>query len=216
MTCIVALTDGQTVVLGGDSAGVGGRELRLRADRKVFQLGSYAIGFTTSFRMGQILRYGTDFPEPPSNPGPDELERFLVSELVPVVRRSFSDHGFAKTARVASRGAEGVTEEGQDFGGLFLIGVAGHLFEIQHDYQVARPLAPYSAVGRGAPAALGALHALESVPGLSQRQRAARALAAAEAYSAAVRGPFHFIELSSVPAQGLPGSPAPAPARTVP
>ncbi len=201
MTCIVAITDGRIVIIGGDSAGVGGHELRLRADLKVFRVGCYAIGFTTSFRMGQILRYGTDLPEPPAEISPAELERFLVTELVPTVRQSFASHGFARTARFASPGEAGVSEDGQDVGGLFLLGVAGQIFEIRKDYQLARPAAPYSAVGRGAPVALGALHALETVPDLSLRERLVRALEAAEAYSTVVRRPFHFVELP--PAEAL-------------
>lgn len=195
MTCIVAVTDGETVVLGGDSAAVGGYELRLRTDRKVFQVGSYVIGFTTSFRMGQILRYEAELPEPPEKATPDELERFVVTELVPAVRRSFAEHGFAKTARFTSPREAGLTEEGQELGGLFLVGVAGQIFEIRQDYQVGRPAASYSAVGFGAPVALGALYVLESLPDLSLQERAAKALAAAESYSAVVRGPFHFVEL---------------------
>jgi len=195
MTCIVAVTDGETVVLGGDSAAVGGYELRLRTDRKVFQVGSYAIGFTTSFRMGQILRYETKLPEPPEKATPDELERFVVTEMVPAIRRSFAEHGFAKTARFTSPRDASVTEEGQEVGGLFLVGVAGQIFEIRQDYQVGRPAASYSAVGFGAPVALGALYVLESFPDLSLQERATKALAAAESYSAVVRGPFHFVEL---------------------
>jgi hypothetical protein len=195
MTCNVAITDGQVVVLGGDSAGTSGYELRLRADPKVFRVGCYAIGFTTSFRMGQILRYATDLPEPPPGVGPAELERFLVTELISTVRQSFAEHGFAKKARFTSSGQGGVIEEGQDVGGLFLLGVAGQIFEVREDYQLARPAVRYSAVGHGAPIALGALHALESVPDLSLRERAAMALAAAEANCSVVRGPFHFVEL---------------------
>ena len=204
MTCIVAVTDGQTVVIGGDSAAASGQELRIRADPKVFLVGShYAIGFTTSFRMGQILRYGTHLPEPPPEIGRDELDRFMVAELVPAVRQAFADHGFAKTARFASPGEASVTEEGQEVGGLFLVGVAGQIFEIRRDYHIARPAVPYSAVGFGSLVALGALHALESCEDLSLKERAAMALAASEAYSPSVRGPFHFVELPAGPALAL-------------
>jgi hypothetical protein len=200
MTCTLAITDSQIVLLAGDSAAVGGKELRLRADTKVFRTGSYGIGYTTSFRMGQILRYGTALPEPPPGLGPGELERFLITEVIPVIRRSFADHGFAKTARFSSSGDSSITEEGQDFGGLFLLGVAGQIFEIRQDYHLARPAAPFSAVGSGAPVALGALHALQSLPNLSLRDQAAMALAAAEAYNTGVRAPFHFVELPPAPA----------------
>lgn len=203
MTCTLAITDGKKVILAGDSAAVGGKELRLRADTKVFQNGSYGIGFTTSFRMGQILRYETELPEPPPGLGSDELERFLVTEVIPVIRQSFADHGFAKSARFNSPGEPNITEEGQDFGGLFLLGVAGQIFEIRQDYHLARPAAPFSAVGAGAPIALGALHALQEVPHLSLRDRANLALESAEAYSSAVRAPYHFVELPPMPALAL-------------
>lgn len=192
MTCIVAVTDGESVVVGGDSAGVGNKELRLRADLKVFLVGGYAIGFTTSFRMGQILRHEADLPKPPSSIDPDDLERFLVKTFVPAIRESFAEHGFGKTARVNLKSE--VTEEGQAIGGLFLVGVAGQIFEIREDFQVARPVAPFSAVGHGAQIALGALHALQDQD-LSLRERATRALEAAEAYSSVVRRPFHFVEI---------------------
>ena len=205
MTCIVAITDGERVILGADSAGAGGFELRLRADPKVFRVGGYAIGFTTSFRMGQILRYETDLPELPAGISPEDLERFFVTEFVPVVRRSFATHGFAKTARFNSLGDNSVTEEGQDIGGLFLVGVAGQVFEIQKDYHLARPLVPYSAVGSGAPVALGALHALTDISELSLKERASRALRAAETFGTVVRGPFHFVELPSVSRLALCG-----------
>ncbi|MEM6455815.1 MAG: hypothetical protein AAF772_12025 [Acidobacteriota bacterium] len=77
---------------------------------------------------------------------------------------------------------------------MFLVGVAGHLFEIREDYQLARPLAPYAAVGMGASVALGALQAFETVAGLSLDDQARRALEAAERYSTVVRRPFHLVE----------------------
>ena len=197
MTCIVAMADGQKVVMGGDSAGVDGRDLYLRADAKVFLKRNYAIGFTTSFRMGQILRYETELPELPPDLDPDELERFFVTDFIPVVRKSFDEHGFAKTARFSTPDRPGLSEDGQAVGGTFLVGAAGKIFEIRGDYQLGRPMTPYSAVGAGAMVALGALKALEEVDGLSLRDRVTRALKTAEAYNAGVRGPFQLIESKS-------------------
>lgn len=39
MTCIVGVVEGHTVWMGGDSAGVGGYALTVRADQKVFRNG---------------------------------------------------------------------------------------------------------------------------------------------------------------------------------
>ena len=195
MTCIVAVADGKRLVMGGDSAGVDGRDLYVRADTKVFYKDGYLIGFTTSFRMGQILRYETRLPELPRNLSDEQLESFFVTSLIPLVRESFFEHGFAKTARFSLPEKPGLSEEGQAVGGTFLVGAAGRIFEIRGDYQLGRPATPYSAVGGGAMPALGALRALEKVRGLSPRDRVVRALEAAEAYSSGVRGPFHIVEL---------------------
>ncbi len=200
MTCIAAVTDGTTVVMGGDSAAAAGTELLLRSDPKVFRKGSYVVGFTTSFRMGQILRYGDALPEPPAGMGPAELESFLVSEVVEAVRREFEARGFAKTAR-AALSQPGYSEEGQAWGGIFLLGVAGRIFQVRQDYQVASPAAEYCAIGRGAPAALGALFALGATSRLGLGERVERALLAAESCCTTVRGPFHLV--SSVEARGF-------------
>ncbi len=196
MTCIVAMADGQNVIMGGDSAGVNGRDLYLRADAKVFRKGEYVIGFTTSFRMGQILRYETALPELPQDLESEDLERFFVTGFIPAVRRSFEQHGFAKTARFSSPDKPGLSEDGQVVGGTFLVGVAGQIYEIHGDYQVGRSATPYSAVGAGAMVALGALRALVEMEGLSVRDRVTRALETAEAYNAGVRGPFQIVESS--------------------
>jgi ATP-dependent protease HslVU (ClpYQ) peptidase subunit len=193
MTCIVAVTDHRTVVMGADSASTGEHDLHIRATPKLFRTGPYAIGYTRSWRMGQILRHVTELPEPPDTTDGDALEHFLVAELIPAIRQSFHAHGFAKTSRVA-RTAD-YTEEGQEVSGVFLVGLAGHVFEIREDYQVVRPATPYAAVGAGAITALGALHALHEHTDVELRARAEIALAAAETYTQSVRRPFHFLEL---------------------
>lgn len=57
MTCIVGWVEEGQVWIGGDSAGVAKLDLRVRKDEKVFVSGEYVMGFTSSFRMGQLLRY---------------------------------------------------------------------------------------------------------------------------------------------------------------
>ncbi len=193
MTCIVAVTDGSKVVIGGDSAAVGEREMLIRATRKVFIAGAYGIGFTRSWRMGQLLRYATELPEPPAAGDGEALEAFMVAEFMPVIRQSFRDHGFAKTVRNAL--SADYVEEGQEVCGAFLVGLRGHIFEVQYDYQVVRPATPYAAVGHGAVAALGSLHSLAAHTDLSLEEKARSALYAAEACTRSVRAPFHLIEV---------------------
>src|SRR5690242_15173484 len=85
MTCIVGLVaaDGR-VHLGGDSAGIAGYDLTVRKDPKVFRVGEFAVGFTSSFRMGQLLRFA--FTPPPIE---GDLDAYMVTTFVNALRDCF-------------------------------------------------------------------------------------------------------------------------------
>lgn len=83
MTCIVGMVEGGRVWIGGDSAGVAELELTVRADEKVFTNGPYVFGFTSSFRMGQLLRYKLKPPKPPRF---GDLMAFMVNDFIEAVR----------------------------------------------------------------------------------------------------------------------------------
>jgi ATP-dependent protease HslVU (ClpYQ) peptidase subunit len=179
MTAIVGITDGTTVVIAGDSAGVGGDVTQPRLDAKVFTNGPYVIGFTTSFRMGQILRYAFKAPIPPD--GEDGLHAFLCTSFINSVREGLKEGGWARKS------------DDQEEGGSFLVGVRGRLFEIGPDYQVGELVDGYTAVGCGADIALGALHATDNA-GMSLEARALAALGAAAHFSTSVRAPFTVVD----------------------
>lgn len=64
MTAIAGLVHDGRVLIGADSGGVAGWTLNVRKDSKVFTNGAYVMGFTTSFRMGQLLRWAFKPPAP--------------------------------------------------------------------------------------------------------------------------------------------------------
>jgi hypothetical protein len=74
MTAIVGLVHKESVTIGGDSAGVSGLSLSVRADAKVFRKGRYLFGFTTSYRMGQLIRYSLQPPKPKG-----DLDAFMAT-----------------------------------------------------------------------------------------------------------------------------------------
>jgi len=176
VTCIVGIehptATGGRVYIGGDSACVASYDLTIRSDAKVFRNGPYVMGFTTSFRMGQILRYKLEAPDPG---GTEDLERFMATTFIDAVRTSLTDAGWMKK------------ENSREEGGTFLVGVAGALFAVHSDFQVARTLTGYDAVGCGSDLALGALYATR---GRSPGYRLGAALRAAEHHSTGVAGPF--------------------------
>ncbi len=172
MTAIVGLVQQERVYIGGDSAGVAGLSLTVRADTKVFRNGGYLFGFTTSFRMGQLIRHSLEPPEPTG-----DLERFMSTTFVDALRTCLKDGGWARK------------DSDREEGGTFLVGVRGRLFTVHEDYQVGEGADPYAAVGSGADIALGALFATAGTR-MSPRRRVDVALQAAERFSAGVRAPF--------------------------
>lgn len=177
MTCIAGLVHDGRTYLAGDSAGCSSWSLTVRKDQKVFKNGSYVMGFTTSFRMGQLLQYAFAPPEPYT----EDLHGFMCTIFTDAVRQCLKDGGFAKK------------DKEQEEGGTFLVGTSGRLFFINEDYQVGEPADPYAAVGCGADIALGALHATEST-GLTPPDRLDAAMRAAQRFSNGVRGPFSFVK----------------------
>ena len=184
MTVIVGLVDNGTIYMGGDSAGIAGLSKTIRADEKVFRNGKMLFGFTTSFRMGQLLRYKFSPPEQ-TIIGQDDMS-YMCCSFIDAVRQCFSGNGF---------GDKEATN-----GGTFLVGFNGVLYRIDSDHQVGISTAGYEAVGCGADLALGALHATVGFP---PEIRVKRALEAAAAFSAGVSAPFTILKLEG--AKKVPG-----------
>jgi len=187
MTCIAGLVDNGTVWLGGDSAGVNSNfQLHVRADQKVFENGSCVMGFTTSFRMGQLLRYAFHIPRSQED---QDVYEYMVTTFINGVRDALKAGGWA------------VKEKEKEEGGTFLVGYRGRLFLIDSDYQVGEFADGYGAVGCGDDIAQGALFA---TVGMEPKKRILTALRAAERFSAGVRGPFHVIKGGRLATSGAP------------
>lgn len=177
MTCVIGLIDKDKIYMGADSAGVSGLGLSIRADQKVFIKGDFIMGFTASFRMGQLLQYNLQIPS--HHRGTDSFE-YMVTSFVNAVRECMKNGGFAEK------------KDEKEKAGTFMVGHQGRLFRIDSDYQVAENVLPYDAIGCGENIALGALF----VSGhLKPKERILRALEASEQFSSGVRRPFVIREL---------------------
>lgn len=181
MTCILGLEHNGVAYIGADSVGVDGWVATICTEPKVFECGKMIIGFTTSFRMGQLLQYVF---EPPITEAPVD-ESYFVKLFIPALKACFEEHGFGK------KGGE-VGDEG----GEFLIGAEGKLFVIQGNYQIVRPRSGIFAAGVGREFAVGALQAQMDLVlrgDTSEMQAIERALAISAQYSIGVRPPFKVL-----------------------
>lgn len=174
MTCIVGLIHKGKVYMGGDSAGVAGTDVQNRKDVKVFNNGPFVMGFTTSFRMGQLLQFSLKV-EQKIKPRQDVME-YMVNVFIPAVQKCLKEGGWVSDGKQ---------------GGNFLVGFKGRLFEIQGDYQVAEVSEEYNAVGCGENYAKGSLYSNRHIK--DPVERINDALKAAEHFSSGVRSPFTIV-----------------------
>lgn len=182
MTCIVGFVEGETVWMGGDSAGTNAwLDQDIYETPKVFRNDGALIGSCGSARQGDLLRHALKVPD--HDPRMD-VEKYMVKAFIDAVRECFKSGGVCATK-------EGV-EHSQ---GHFLVGYKGRLFAIYEDFQVRVPALKYAAVGCGDQIALGAMYASEHVG--DGRERVELALRASERFSAGVRGPFHIEALAT-------------------
>lgn len=179
MTCIVGIAEGGKVIIGGDSAGVGGYSLTVRSDEKVFKNGEFLFGFTTSFRMGQILRFAFS---PPARVENIDDYKYLTTTFIDAVRAALKAGGFA------------MVENGGERGGTFLFGYRGGLYIVDSDYQVGASRDGFMACGCGDQIANGAMFATAGLI-KDPQVRVKLALEAAERLSAGVRAPFSILEI---------------------
>lgn len=178
MTCIVAIVEDGVVTMGADSLSSDVRryDVRILKTPKLFENGPFLIGYTTSWRMGQLLQYRLGIEV--RHPDTDATE-FMATTFVDAVRRCLKEGGWAEK------------EKEQETGGTFLVGYEGHLFYVQDDYSVLESADGFDACGSGDRHALAALHA---TGGKSARERITLALEAAERFTAYVRRPWHILE----------------------
>ncbi len=177
MTCIAGIVKDGVVWIGGDSCGSNTRLNTIRRDGKVFETGEFIIGYTSSYRMGQLLQYSFHVPK-------QRLEesdyQYMTTRFIDSVRDCFKAGGYMRV------------NNSEESGGKFLVGYRGNLYEVDSDYQVGIPDCGYSAVGSGDEVALGSLYSSDG-EGRSPRERIILALEAAEYLTPYVKAPFHVM-----------------------
>jgi ATP-dependent protease HslVU (ClpYQ) peptidase subunit len=172
MTCVIGIIDNDRVFIGGDSAAVAGWTRRRTLLQKVFRRGPFLIGYTTSFRMGQLLEHQLLVPKQDdreSNMG------FMVNKFIEATRALLKERGFSKI------------ESNNESGGKFMVGYRGRLYSIESDFQVGEMAEGFDAIGSGSEFALGAMSALNALP---PKRRILRSLEIASEYNMGVCAPF--------------------------
>ena len=179
MTCIIGYVQKDKVYIAGDSAGVGGYDLSIRKDPKVFKNGKFIMGFTSSFRMGQLLM-SSKFKAKRQKPNETDYH-YMITSFIDAVIKTFKDGGYLKKENEVLQG------------GAFLVGYKGRLYQIDSDFQVGEVEDDFNAVGCGEDIAKGAMYILKDNSELSPEEKLKIALGAASRFSAGVAPPFNIV-----------------------
>lgn len=179
MTCVVGLVHKGKVFIGADSASSDGHTVTIRKDSKVFRNGDYLFGFTSSWRMGQILAHAF---VPPKYTGEVPLDKFMATTFVDALRQCLKDGGYA-----------GKNNE-REYTGVFLVATQGRLFYADSDYNIGETTDSYATCGCGNEVASGAMFATKD-DAFQPQERILLALNAAAYHLNNVRAPFNVMEL---------------------
>lgn len=180
MTCIVGMVDklNKKVYIGGDSAGVDDNEIVVRKDVKVFKNKDFIIGGTSSFRMIQLLRFS--FKPPKINK--KDIYKYMCTDFIDKVRECFYDGGYLQSYK-----------NGDELGGVFLVGYKDRLFYIDEDFQVGESKVGYDTIGCGRDYAKGAITALIKYGNLTTKEIVKTSLKISSEHSTSVCGPYNII-----------------------
>lgn len=179
MTCIVGIIDKDRVIIGGDSAGVAGLNVTIRKDTKVFKNGPFIMGFTSSFRMGQLLM-SSKFKPPKQKLRQSDYD-YMITDFIDCIRTLFKTSGYSKI------------NNNEEEGGTFLVGYKGGLYDVQDDFQVGISVAEYNVCGCGVYYAKGSLYTSKNIADATDR--VTKALETAAHFSGGVCPPFNYVSM---------------------
>ena len=183
MTCIVGIVDNDKVWMGADSCGCDNYNKFIRKDTKLFKNGEFLIGYTSSFRMGQLLRFQCSFPKYTKDLYEDEYQ-YMCTDFIEEIRAVFRDYGYSRI------------DSNENSGGTFLVGFNGRLFEVADDFQVGELIIPYNSVGSGKLYAIGSMHTQYNYGNVNNPKAFLEAaLEAATEFSIGVEGPYTIMSI---------------------
>jgi len=170
MSCVVGLVENDRIILGADGfATTEEGERRPIITRKIIRNKDYLIGYTGSVRTGQILgSHDFDIPED-------------IDDVSEALRQHLYERGCVATNEL------GIHMQACNF----LLAYKKTLYEILMDFQLNEVMGDFTAIGSGAPYAIGAMHILNRIK-LKGVDKVEQALKAASYYHTTVGPPFDY------------------------
>lgn len=176
MTCIVVKVEDGVVHMAGDKLGSNGYTKVLSDRPKVFINGDFIFGYTTSFRMGQLLEFSWC---PPEQLNSQTDENYIYKTVVESIKSLFKNDGFGSDKE----------------GGTFLFGYKGKAYKMQSDFAIFE-IEDYDACGCGEDEAEASLYTMSKLnTSLSIKEQLELAIEAASFRKCGVSKEFNYLTL---------------------
>lgn len=184
MTCIAAIIDQDGVGhIASDSLGSNGHTKDVYKNQKIFQLGNMLIGYTSSYRMGQLLQYELSLP--PRKVG-QSLDKYMYTDFIASVRSLMKDHGYLRVDANVERI------------GSFLIVTEGRIYQMQDDLSLLETEDRFGSCGSGEFHAIATMHTLSKRKiRMSAEEILREAIETASKYVATVGGDVRILTAST-------------------
>jgi ATP-dependent protease HslVU (ClpYQ) peptidase subunit len=173
MTCIVAISDNGKVYMGGDRGHSDSHTLVSSTQPKIFDTGSYLIGYAGNSGIGQAVVYNFEYPAVGKT---HNIDRHMLKVFIPALRSFFKDNDIK-------------IPDSEDDNAGFIVGVKGRVYEIDiSDFQCIE----YEevSIGSGSGYAYGSLYSTKDYEPLD---RIRQGLEAAIKYSPSCQGPIDIL-----------------------
>jgi ATP-dependent protease HslVU (ClpYQ) peptidase subunit len=114
MTCIVAISDNKKVYMAGDRGHSDSQTIVSSTRPKIFDVGSYLIGYAGNSGVGQAVVYNFEFPPVGKT---HNIDRHMLQVFIPKLRSFITDNNIK-------------LPDDDDNNAGFIVGVKGRVYEI--------------------------------------------------------------------------------------
>ena len=187
MTCIIGCRTDQKIYIAGDSAGADDSGFGVsRGDTKVYKKqtnnGGLILGFSHSFRYGQLLKFKWDVPKYDESL---DFEEYLHTDFIDSIYELMNENYL-----------DDKNPSNKDLG-VTIIGFKNQMFTLGEDLQIEKinkQFSDFLCIGCGSEIAYGAMEGLSK---LEPKERMMRSLQiVSKYYSSSVRPPYLMESIS--------------------
>ncbi|AGG58225.1 hypothetical protein VPDG_00064 [Vibrio phage henriette 12B8] len=176
MTCIVAKVEDGKIHIAGDKLSSNGYTKLITTKPKIFKNGDFVFGYTTSFRMGQLIEFAWKQPEKLNSQTEDH---YIYKVFIDSIKALLEGDGFATDKQ----------------GGTFVFGYKGRLFIMQDDFSIFE-FDDFCAVGCGEDEANAVMYTLSKLDhDLTAEEQLAMAINAAARNKVGVSIQYDYLEV---------------------